>query len=263
MFNQTYIKMMNKTKIWMLAILFISFFIVSCEKEEDPINEAEILVEYLESADSPLGKDYVNIDMPAIVSAEHVKGLNNAGKVYIIDIRSATDFAAGHIENAHNVAAGEVLSHVEGADLSGYDEVCIVCYTGQTAGWATCLLRLMGYENAYSMKFGMCSWHADFASKWASNIGSGYSTQFVSDVTAKGAAGELPELSTGKETGQEILESRMSAVLSEGFDAAKITSATVFGALDNYYIINYWPEAEYLNPGHVPGAVQYYSKRVH
>ncbi len=42
---------MTKTKMWMLAILFISFIVVSCDKEEDPpaINEAEVLVEYLES----------------------------------------------------------------------------------------------------------------------------------------------------------------------------------------------------------------------
>ncbi|MCK4746563.1 MAG: rhodanese-like domain-containing protein [Bacteroidales bacterium] len=251
---------MMKTRVWMLAILFISFFVVSCEKEEDPINEAKILIEYLESVDSPLGKDYVNTDMPAIKTAEHVRGLNNAGRVYIMDIRSADDFALGHIENAVNVAAGDVLSHIDGADLSGYDEVSIVCYSGQTAGWATSLLRLMGWENVYSMKFGMCSWHVDFAGSWNNNIGSGYSTQFVSDATDKGAAGDLPALSTGFETGQEILEARMTATLAEGFGAAKVTNAEVFGNLDNYYIVNYWPANEYENPGHVPGAMQYTPK---
>ena len=247
---------MTKTRIWMLTILVISFFVVSCDKEEDPINEAKVLVEYLESVDSPAGKYYVNTDMPAIKTAAHVHSLNVLDKVYIMDIRSATDFATGHIEDAVNVASGDVLSHIEGIDLSGYDEVSIVCYTGQTAGWATSLLRLMGYEKVYSMKFGMCSWHADFAGKWNSNTSNMYSTQFTSDATDKGAVGDLPSLSTGKKTGQEILESRMATVLADGFAAAKITKTAVFDDLDKYYIINYWPAAEYTDPGHIPGVIQ-------
>jgi len=63
---------MTKTRIWMLTILFISIIVVSCKKDEDPVDESKILIEYLESADSPLGKDYVNTDMPAIKDAEHV-----------------------------------------------------------------------------------------------------------------------------------------------------------------------------------------------
>lgn len=253
-------KTMTKMKIWMPGILLLFFFVVSCEKE-DPIIEAEVLVEYLESMNST-ARDYVNTDMPAIRSAEQVKTLNTLNKVYIMDIRSATDFADGHIENAVNVAAGDVLNHIESVDLSGYDEVSIVCYTGQTAGWATCLLRLMGYDKVYSMKFGMCSWHADFADRWNNNTKSTYSTQFVTTVTEKGPAGELPLLSTGKETGQEILEVRVDEVLADGFGEASISSTEVYANLDNYYIVNYWPEAEYLDPpGHIEGAVQYTPKQ--
>lgn len=223
------------------------------------VTEAEMLVEYLEDPTST-AKDYANTTMPAIKTASHVKELNTLGKVYIVDIRSADDFVLGHIENAVNVASGEVLDHIEGVDLSGYDEVSIVCYTGQTAGWATSLCRLMGYEKVFSMKFGMCSWHEDFAGKWNSNISNERAAQFTADVTAKGEAGDLPILTTGGATGEEILEARVDAVFAEGFGAAKIDNGTVFGALSNYYIINYWPEAEYLDPGHIPGAIQYTPK---
>lgn len=246
----------------MLAILFISFIALSFNKEEEkPSNEARVLVEYLESVNSPLGLYYVNTTMPAITSATDVKTLMATHSVYIIDIRPAADFADGHIEGAVNVAPGDVLSHVEGINTEDYNKVVIVCYTGQTAAWATCILQLMGYSNVYSMKFGMCSWNEHFAGKWNSNIGNMYAMKFTSDATEKGAEGSLPELSTGKKTGQEILESRVASVLSEGFNAAKISAAEVFGALDNYYIINYWPAAEYTDPGHVPGAVQYQPKQ--
>lgn len=254
-------KTMRKINVWMLAILSVSLILVSCNKEEEPLNEAQVLVEYLESVDSPLGKYYVNNTMPAITSATDVKTMMATNAVYIIDIRSETDFADGHIEGAHNVAAGNVLSHVEGINTEDYDKVVIVCYTGQTAAWATSILQLMGYGNVYSMKFGMCSWNAYFANSWNSNTSNMYATQFTSDATDKDAAGALPELSTGMETGQAILESRVSSVLAEGFGAAKVSAAEVFGNLENYYIINYWPAAEYTDPGHIPGAVQYTPKQ--
>jgi rhodanese-related sulfurtransferase len=248
---------MKTIKIWMLAILFLAFAAVSCDEEEKAVNEAQLLVEYLESAD---GGNYANTAMPAIKPADQVKTLNTAGTNYIIDIRSAADFATGHIPNAVNVAATDVLTHLESANLAGKDEIIIVCYTGQTAGWVTCLLRVAGYDNAYSMKWGMCSWNAYFAGKWNSNISSMYSTQFTSDATSKGVAGELPTLNTGLKTGEEILEARIDDVFAEGFDVAKVDKATLFGALTDYYIVNYWPSAEYIDPGHIPGAVQYTQK---
>ncbi|MFH0758672.1 MAG: rhodanese-like domain-containing protein [Bacteroidota bacterium] len=249
---------MKMTKIWMVAILFLALFAVSCDKEEDPVNEAQVLVEYLESAD---GGNYAGTAMPAIVTAEHVKTLNTTGANYIIDIRSAADFALGHIENAVNVAATEVLSHLEGtAADDSKDEIVIVCYSGQTAAWATCLLRLAGYDNASSMKFGMCSWNNDFAGSWNSNTKSTYSSEFTKDATEKGAEGDLPVLNTGFTTGKEILDARIDAVFAEGFDPAKITNATVFGSLSSYYIANYWAEADYTGIGHIPGAMQYTPK---
>jgi rhodanese-related sulfurtransferase len=253
-------KMMTRTKVWMLAILFISFFVVSCEKEEEEINEAKVLVEFLESTSSPYGKDYINTDAPAIKPAVEVRTANNAGAAYIIDVRSAEDYNAGHIVNAVNVPVGQVVSHVQSEGLGLDDEIYVVCYSGQSAGWATCLLRLMGYTNAWSMAFGMSSWNADLSGPWENNAYKNtYVTDFTTDVTEKGPKGDLPVLNTGMETGLEILEERVAAVQAEGFGdgAACITSQAVFDNLDNYYIINYWPEEYYLDPGHIPGAMQY------
>lgn len=246
-------------------MVFALLLVSACNKDDDEnpapaVNESELLAEYLESANSPLGKDFVNTDMPTIMGATEVKTLNATKQVYIIDIRAAADFAKGHIENAVNVTFGDILSHIESVDLSGYTKVAIVCYSGQTAGYAASILRLMGYEKVFSMKWGMCSWHEDFAGSWNNNIGNTYATQFTADATAKGPAGEMPEINTGKNTGQEILEARVDALLSGGFDPAKVSNSAVFGNLPGYYIVNYWSEAHYADPGHIPGAMQYTPK---
>ena len=256
---------MKYTKLFWYLMVFSLLFVTACNKDDDEeptptLSESEILATYLESNDSPAGKDFVNSDMPTIMSASDVKTLNATGQVYIIDIRSADDFNAGHIENAVNVTLGNILTHIEGVDLSGYTKVAIVCYTGQTAGFAASLLRLMGYDKVFSMKWGMCSWNEDFAGKWNTNVGNGYASQFTGTATDKGAAGNMPTLSTGKTTGQEILQARVKAVLEEGFTPAAISKDAVFQALGNYYIVNYWPANHYADPGHIPGAVQYTPK---
>lgn len=257
---------MLKSKFWILGILvmFLAVSFTSCKDDDDDqptpaVNEAEVLATFLESADSPLGKDYVNSDMPSIISATDVNNLNLTGQIYIIDIRSATDFAAGHIENAVNLAAGDVLGHLDGMDLSPYEKVAIVCYTGQTAGFVTSILRLMGYDKAYSMLWGMSSWNTDFAGKWNDNVGNTYWSQFTTTATDKDPMGSLPSLSTGKTTGMDIFESRVNTVNTAGFGEAKISAATVFGDLNNYYIVNYWPLNHY-DIGHIPGAIQYTPK---
>jgi rhodanese-related sulfurtransferase len=255
---------MKHTKLlWFILLGFL--FFAACSKDDDeetptPINESEVLATYLESTSSPLGKDFVNTDMPTIMTAEEVHTLNLTDQVYIMDFRSAADFATGHIENAHNVTVADALTHIEGVDLTPYTKVACVCYTGQTAGYVASLLRLMGYEKVFSMKWGMASWNPFFSNKWTSSIGNTYESQFVSTATDKNAMGSLPVLSTGKTTGQEILEARVNTLLTEGFDLAKVTNQTVFGSLSTYYIVNYWPVAQYTTTGHIPGAVQYTPK---
>ena len=252
---------MKKINILLIGILF-AFFLTSCEKDETTsINESEVLAQYLESTDSPLQKDFVNTDMPTIMSATEVKTLNQTNQVYIIDIRAAADFAVGHIANAHNVAFADILTHIKAVDLTSYTKVAIVCYTGQTAGYAASLLRIMGYDKVFSMKWGMCSWNEAFAGKWNTAIATGnaFATQFVTTETAKAAKGEMPVLSTGKTTGQEILEARVAELLTAGFTPATISNTALFADLSANYIVNYWSPAHYAI-SHIPGAIQYTPK---
>jgi len=250
---------MNRKLFWILNILVLTLVFTGCQKE-DEINEAEVLASYLESTTSPLGKDFVNTDLPTIMTAEELNTLNVTNQAYIIDLRSAADFATGHIKNAHNVALADLVSHMATVNESSYTKIAIVCYTGQTAGYAASLLRLLGHSKVFSLKWGMCSWHADFSSRWANAISNTYATQMVTTTTEKGAKGELPVINTGKTTGQDILEARVATLLTEGFTPATITAATVFGNPSNYYIVNYWPAAQYADPGHIPGAIQYTPK---
>jgi rhodanese-related sulfurtransferase len=199
----------------LLAMILALAFIVSCSDDSnDPseINEAEILVEYIESS-----SDYVNTAAPAMITATDVNTLNATGQIHVIDVRAASDYANGHIPGAVNVSLADLLDYVQNdINPEDYDKIAVACYSGQSASWGTSLMRLMGYDNMYTLKFGMSSWSEETNTPWKNGIGNDRATQFTADVTEKPAVGELPEINTGETTGAAILEARVRAVFAEG-----------------------------------------------
>ncbi|MCF8346192.1 MAG: rhodanese-like domain-containing protein [Bacteroidales bacterium] len=239
---------MKQVKFWVLSIFAISVLLVSCG---ETVDESLVLAEHLESAETTFDPASIN----KLVPASELQTLVAAGNPYIIDIRGDEYNDPGHIEGAVQVAAGDVLSHLETITISDYDKVVIACYTGQTAAFVTTLANMAGYE-VYSLAFGMSSWNAATAGPWNNGVSNMYATQLEQTANDKAAEGAMPLVETGFESGADILDARISAVNEEGFGEAKITAATVWGSPEDYYIVNYWPEASY-NLGHVPGAIQY------
>ncbi len=256
--------MKNRKLINLLYLLIVSsmiFFNAGCSDDETTappvvINESEELIKYLEGTDG----GYINNAVPAVISASAVYTDILAGaNIAIIDVRSATDFAVGHIQGAVNVATADIVTYYKNNNLSTKTKVIVTCYTGQSAGLAVAALRLSGYSNVFSLKWGMCSWA--YPSSWNSAKLYGQTTPITKEMTsnAKNTAGSLPTLSTGKTTGVEIFESRLATVLTEGFSVIGITRETIYANLSNYYIVNYWPVAQY-DQGHIEGAIQYEPK---
>jgi rhodanese-related sulfurtransferase len=229
------------------------FVFTSCDNSTEPVeevNEAEVLVKYLEANGDPVAS------FPPMITAESVFGnLGSTGQV-VIDIRSADSYNAGHIEGAVNVDPTKVLEYYEDNNLESKTTVVIACVTGQTAGWVNGLLRLAGKTNTFDLKWGMCSWNEATSAAWTNVTVDPNALDFVTSATAKPDKGSLPKLETGKTSGADILRNRVEAVFAEGFDAAKITNSTIYVNPANYFIINYWSEADY-NWGHINGAMQY------
>ncbi len=250
-------EMLKRTNyLMMLMILAFGLSFTSCSDDDDSptspvtIDESQVLVEYLET---------LNLTFPVIKKASDVNTalLTNADKIYLIDIRSEADFNSGHVAGAHNVVFADLLNHVESIDANSYDDIVIICYSGQTAAYGASLLRMMGHTNVSSMKWGMASWNKENAASWNNSVSNAKATEFTSDETAKADAGNLPVLDTKKTTGPEILRARVEAAFQEGFDPGKIGNSTLYTDLSKYYIVNYWKTEHYLDPGHVAGAIQY------
>ncbi len=70
----------------------------------------------------------------------------------VIDIRSAEDFAKGHIEFATHSPWSKVGDLIP--SFKANEKIVIACYSGQTAGQTVGVLRMLGYD-AYSLTSGM------------------------------------------------------------------------------------------------------------
>jgi len=239
---------MKRFRNLMLGMFAISVLLVSCG---ETVDESMVLAEYMESADSPIDVTSIN----KLISAEALQQKVVAGNPYIIDIRGDEYTSIGHIEGAVQVAATSVIAHLDAMDVTAYDDIVIVCYTGQTAAYVVSLANMAGYETV-SLAYGMSSWNESTAGPWNSNAKNTYATQLEETANPKGEEGAMPVLETGFETGADILDARIAEVNAAGFNDGKISAADVWANPEDYYIVNYWPETNY-NLGHIPGAIQY------
>ncbi len=251
---------MKKLTLLFIGLLLIpTLFLTSCDRGDD-ITEG--------TASTPaftLMKDYMvanNLDIDKIdTSVPGAKFVTGApaeadldaflAKYYILDIRGAADFAKGHIQGAKNILFTSILTE---APNSGAKPMLIVCYTGQTACYATSLLRLYGYSETQALKWGMSGWNASTSGSWNSNIGNiaqgnsnwTYATAPALDVFKD------PTISSFSTDGSEILRKRIEQVVADGFKT--VSGADVLANPSNYFINNYFSTGDYSNYGHIAGA---------
>jgi rhodanese-related sulfurtransferase len=153
--------------IFSLGLIFISGCIeddITPPLTGDLNSTAEMLV-YLES----LGDFPNSFEAPALIDADEV--YLNLNSYLIVDIRPNTEFTSGHIENSINVSLDSLFNFIEKNFNSGYQKIILVSKNGQSSAYFTCLLRLGGFNNVYTMSFGLASWNEVFADGWLGALG--------------------------------------------------------------------------------------------
>ncbi len=127
-------------------------------------------------------KDYFNDIATSgshIIAANDARLLVEAGDVTVVDVRSAADFALGHIEGAINIPFGKGMQS-ELLNLPN-EHILVACYSGQTAGQTIAILRAMGYQ-ADSIKYGMSS----TLDGWATMVRKNAANAFFANYPASG-----------------------------------------------------------------------------
>ncbi len=146
-----------------LTVLALVFSLAACGPSEDPVEEPE---EQEEPAEEPEEEPeesneveeealsyFANYESSNIIPSEDVFAMmDNEEDIFILDIRQPDVYAEGHIEGAVNIPWNRDFGYyVE--NLPKDKPIYLYCYTGQTAGQATAVLRMAGYD-VQSIKYG-------------------------------------------------------------------------------------------------------------
>jgi rhodanese-related sulfurtransferase len=84
----------------------------------------------------------------------------NQGKTLILDVRSAEEFASGHLANAKNIPLGELESRIKEIEKSKTHTVITVCAKGVRSNSAVNILNKAGFEQAFSLDGGVAAWQS-------------------------------------------------------------------------------------------------------
>ena len=222
--------------------------------------------------------DYINTGAPSLINADEL--YQNKSGYLIIDLRSSELFSAGHIEGAVNTGNNSLLEFLNGKSPDHQIKAVLVSQNGQSSSYYTCLLRLYGYTNIYSLNFGMASWNNDFAGDWQDHLKTLPVTgTFTDSLFQKAEVSALPKINVGG-TGTKLednIKSRIAGLISEGFikDTNYIGVEDLFNggieefSPDDYYLACYGNGRLYNSPffegpqpgrGHPPFSVFYEEK---
>jgi rhodanese-related sulfurtransferase len=264
---------MNKQFFWVFtALTFLLAYLAGCSGNKTGNKPAELQVSSQEEKvtinignetvlllkDLKENGDYVNSQVfPSLIKASIVHE-SLSKNILVIDLRSSEFYSKGHIKGAVNKRFEDLPGYFEtGIKPFEYDKIIMVSEDGQVSSYATCLLRLMGYGNVYSMRWGMSAWNNSFAKEgWLKGVSGKYEKNIENKLNEKPFAKGMPDLGSGKISGEEIGTARFNKLFEAGTADILISADEVFLNPQKYFIINLERKDKYED-GHIPGAVRY------
>jgi rhodanese-related sulfurtransferase len=86
--------------------------------------------------------------------------INRGKSTAVIDVRSADEFAAGHLRDAKNMPLADLSNRIGELDKNRVKTVILVCQSGARANKAARQLKSAGFEDIYSLEGGIAAWSA-------------------------------------------------------------------------------------------------------
>ena len=107
----------------------------------------------------PVSADSPPEQAPTITPAE-LQARRESGKApVVIDVRSAAEFATGHIPGAVNIPVDEVAARI--SEVEAPNGVALYCMIGPRARKGEAALLASGYESVLHIEGGLAAWKAN------------------------------------------------------------------------------------------------------
>jgi rhodanese-related sulfurtransferase len=89
---------------------------------------------------------------------QDVTMLINRSKAAVVDVRDASEFAAGHLPEARNIPLGELDKRIGELDKFKSKSVVVVCKSGARASAAAAKLAKAGFTDVVNLDGGIAAW---------------------------------------------------------------------------------------------------------
>ena len=224
------------------------------------------LLDYFESQG-----DFVNTEQaPGLISVTQL--FSNQSEYTILDIRPVDEFINGHIQNSVHVSTDRLYDVVDSLySLDQTKKISIVSKNGQSSAYFVCLLRLAGFNNIFSVKYGMAYWNIDFAEDWLQSLKDAEDVDNTNENYPKLSLSRLPglDLPSSLNSSRELAVYRIKQVIKNGFKAGINYEADFDPLIQSTNLkICYGTERLYIMPplqegkGHPVGTIWYWDNPV-
>ena len=95
----------------------------------------------------------LTLESQAAVPVDQLPALQAA---YVLDVRAKSEYAAGHLPNAHQLHAGRLMGHLD--ELPRDQKLVVHCQSGARSAAAASLLRAEGFTNVTELAGGYEAW---------------------------------------------------------------------------------------------------------
>jgi rhodanese-related sulfurtransferase len=92
------------------------------------------------------------------IGASEAVLLMSRNKPLVLDVRDATEFAAGHIQGAKNIPVAELLNRIKEIEKFKEKSVLVHCQKGMRAKTACAILRGQQFSQLHNLQGGLNTW---------------------------------------------------------------------------------------------------------
>ena len=244
-----------------ILTLLLAVFLMSCgadkEGENQPtdrIDEASVLYDFFAQ-----NGNYINSPgTPAIMTASEFIAIMDNQDILVIDLRPAEEFANGHVVNALNIKPADVPDFFsQHIDAPSFESIIFLCNRGQISSYVNGIMRLLGNNNTWSVRYGLSGLNTEMGQGWDQLIGNHPEATVDTANIPMPPKSSLPVLATGANNGYEIAQIRARKLLSQESKEFFITYEEVMQNPSAWFIVAYASPKHYTTSGHLPGAVRF------
>ncbi|MGE4271914.1 MAG: rhodanese-like domain-containing protein [Desulfitobacterium sp.] len=210
------------------------------EPAQPPAPEVNVVEEVAEAYFANMPADVYKIP-----EKDFVAKVKAGEDLFIVDVRQAKDYDAGHIKGAVNMPWGEAIAQ-NLVNLPKDKTIIVYCYTGQTAGQTVALLNVAGF-NAKSVNLG-----------WNLGISKVEGVADVTETTANAIPAGKTEIKPEVQTAITEYFSKMAELKGTTYANYKISEDDAKKALDakdTSVMFLSVRKAEDFAKGHIEGAI--------